>query len=213
MMDKRLPALLELHYLPSVAFFTALSNHREVWIEQCENYQKSSYRNRCHIAGANGLLRLSIPLKKGKNEQQSIKEVEIAYEEPWQHQHWSSISSAYGNAPYFEYYAPELAPFFTEPVPCLFEFSNSLLDKLIQLLQLDVHIHYTREYQRAPVAAAKDYRNLIHPRKSTPFNLTPYPQVFTEKHGFLPNLSILDLLFCTGPQASLLLESNIASDA
>ncbi|NJN78366.1 MAG: WbqC family protein [Saprospiraceae bacterium] len=104
-------ALIESQYFPPLAYFSVLLKHEKVWIEQFENYQKGSYRNRCHIATANGLLRLSIPLEKGKNNQTCIKEVKIHNDTNWQIQHWRAIKSAYGNAPYFEYYADELLPF------------------------------------------------------------------------------------------------------
>lgn len=205
--------LLELQYLPCVQYFSKLAHYPVVYIEAEENYQKGSYRNRCHIAGANGLLRLSIPLKQGKNEQQNIREVEIAYKEPWQSQHWNSIRSAYGNAPYFEFYAGQLKPHFEEKPAFLFDFSYGLLQTLLELLQLDASLRLTDAYEKETPKSLLDLRNAIHPKKhrrraDTHFTPAPYPQVFLEKHGFLPNLSILDLLFCTGPQAPLILEES-----
>ncbi|MCO6480288.1 MAG: WbqC family protein [Phaeodactylibacter sp.] len=205
--------LLELHYLPCVQYFSKLAHYPVVYIEAEENYQKGSYRNRCHIAGANGLLRLSIPLKQGKNEQQNIREVEIAYKEPWQSQHWNSIRSAYGNAPYFEFYAGQLRPHFERKPTFLFDFSYSLLQTLLELLQMDVSLRLADAYERETPEGMLDLRNTIHPKKQRRwpdphFTSIPYPQVFLEKHGFLPNLSILDLLFCTGPQAPLILEES-----
>jgi hypothetical protein len=201
-------ALIELQYLPPVAFFVVLAKHQRVWIEQQEHYQKSSYRNRCHIAGANGLLRLSVPLKKGKNEQQPITETRIAYDKNWMHQHWASITSAYGNAPFFDFYAPAIAPLFEQKWPLLFDFNYRLLEAIIDVLALDVALVCTRAYHKQAPPEVDDYRNLIHPKKAIPFNLSPYPQVFMEKHGFMPNLSILDLIFCAGPQSSLILEQS-----
>lgn len=202
-------ALIELHYLPCVAYFSLLSRYQEVHIEQQEHYQKRSYRNRTHIAGANGLLRLSIPLSKGKNEQMPIEEVTISYEENWQHQHWESIRSAYRNAPFFDFYAEELAPFYQEEYTYLFEFNKAILETLLNLLQLPTQLHYTQSFQKQTQTHLDDFRNQITPKNKTSFNLSPYPQVFTEKHGFLPNLSILDLIFCTGPQTVLLLEGEM----
>ena len=199
-------ALIELHYLPCVAYFSLLSRYQEVYIEQQEHYQKRSYRNRTHIAGANGLLRLSIPLNKGKNEQMPIEEVTISYEENWQHQHWESIRSAYRNAPFFDFYAEALAPFYQQEYTYLFEFNKALLETLLKSLQLPTQLHYTQSFQKQTKENLDDFRNQITPKHKAPFNLSPYPQIFTEKHGFLPNLSILDLFFCAGPQAVLLLE-------
>ena len=95
--------LIEAQYLPSIQFFSKLTRFSTLLLEAHENYQKGSYRNRCHIAGANGLMRLSIPLRKGKNEQLPIQKTLISYDEPWITQHWQSIRSAYGNAPFFPY--------------------------------------------------------------------------------------------------------------
>jgi hypothetical protein len=194
--------LIELHYLPCVQYFAQLAQHPIAYIEQWEHYQKGSYRNRCHIAGANGLLRLSVPLQKGKNEQQPIRAVRIAYKEPWPAQHWGSIQSAYGKAPYFEHYAEHLQPLFEARYELLFDFSFALLLKLAALLQLDCELRLTERYAPTPAAEIEDARDAIHPKKPRwTFTPQPYPQIFSEKHGFLPNLSALDLLFCAGPEA------------
>lgn len=205
--------LLELHYLPSVQYFSKLVSYPKVIIEQHEHYSKGSYRNRCHIASANGLQRLSIPLKKGKNEKLSIRDVQIFHGENWTSQHWSSIRSAYGRAPYFEHFADEIAPFFEKKHSNLFDFNWDLLLLFVDLLQLDVDIQQTTSYEKQVAADIFDFRNGIFPKKhrqkeDTQFKNLAYPQVFEERHGFLANLSILDLLFCTGPQASLLLEQS-----
>ena len=205
--------LLELHYLPCIQYFAKLAQHPVVYIEQCENYQKGSYRNRCHLAGANGLLRLSVPLQKGKNERQPVREVRIAYKEPWRAQHWGSIQSAYGSAPFFDHYAQHLQPFFEQRYELLFDFSFALLLKLSSLLQLDCEIRLTERFEAAPPPQIEDARNTIHPKpqrqnNSPVFQPMPYPQTFTEKHGFMPNLSVVDLLFCAGPEAGMRLEGS-----
>ena len=203
--------LLELHYFPSVQYFSKLLAYPNVFIEQHENYLKGSYRNRCHIAGANGLQRLSIPLKRGKNEQLSIRDVRISYDENWQSQHWISIRSAYGRAPFFEYFADEIQPFFEKKPNFLFDWNWDLLMLMVDLLQLDTDIQQTTQYEKQTSSEIFDFRNGIFPKKQRQkedglFTPVAYPQVFKERHGFLANLSILDLLFCTGPQASLILE-------
>lgn len=208
--------LIEAHYLPSVQYFSKLTHYSQATIEACETYQKGSYRNRCHIAAANGLMRLSIPLKKGKNEQQSIRETQIAFDESWRSQHWNSIRSAYGNAPFFPYYEEELAAYFQRPNPLLFDWNLELIQLLTRLLQLDVSIQKSTTYVREVAGDVQDLRQLIHPkshRRMTDDNFqpVPYPQLFQERHGFLPNLSILDLLFCTGPQAILYLEQSFTN--
>jgi hypothetical protein len=198
--------LIEIQYLPPVQFFSLFNRFEKVVIEQHENYRKGSYRNRCHIVGANGIARLSVPLIKGKNEQQNIKETGIFWHEPWAKRHWKTIQSAYGNAPYYEYYADELKPFFEKKYTHLFEWNKDLTIKLLELLQLDGHLEFTDHFEKEPSTEIVDYRNIISPKNKglnldTDFAPLPYDQVFSEKHGFLPNLSILDLLFCTGPEA------------
>lgn len=206
--------LMELHYLPSVQYFAKILQYEECIIEQHENYTKGSYRNRCHIAGANGLQRLSIPLKQGKHNNKPIKAVEISYETNWQHQHWLSIVSAYGNAPFFEYYVDEIEPFFKKRYVTLFELNWGLLVLLNKLVGLSTNISLSLEYEKITGHNVFDFRNKISPKVQKmlidkDFNLEEYPQIFKEKNGFLTNLSILDLLFCTGPQSILYLENSI----
>ena len=207
--------LLELHYLPNLQYFSKLLQYDQVCIEQWENYVKRSFRNRCYIASVNGPQRLSIPLKKGKNEQQNIREVQIAYEENWRSHHWTSIRSAYGNAPFFDHYAEQIQPIFNKQWTFLFDFNSALLESLCNLIGIDSSkLQRTQQYDKIPTEPILDYRNVIHPKshlqgEDPHFQNKKYPQVFEEKTGFLPNLSILDLLFCTGPQTILELEKMI----
>lgn len=208
--------LLEIQYLPPIQYFSKFISAEKVLLEQHENYQKGSYRNRCHIAGANGLLRLSIPLQSGKNRRTNIKDVKIAYAEDWQALHWQSIRSAYGKAPFFEFYADELAQQFQQKPTFLFDWNYNLLVLLVELLGLDCTLALTETYQKASNTNLKDWRNVIFPKKQrqktdNTFEAVSYPQVFEERHGFIPNLSILDLIFCTGPQSILILEQTVLS--
>lgn len=208
--------LFELHYLPSIQYFVKIIQFEQVMIEQCENYVKSSYRNRCHILSANGLQRLSIPLRSGKNERQNIQQVQISYDEPWPTQHWNAIRSAYGNSPFFEFYADSIQAIFQQKHTTLFAFNLALLTELLELIGLEQDLLFTPSYQTNPDQQVLDFRNAIHPKshRALPdpaFQAIPYPQVFAEKTGFIPNLSILDLLFCTGPQTIEYLERSIIS--
>lgn len=205
-----MPILLETQYLPPIQYFTKLASGEPVYIEQWEHYQKGTYRNRCHIAAANGLTRLTIPLIKGKNEQQAIREVRIAYFEPWQRQHWQSIRSAYGNSPFFEFYADALQPFYEKPFPFLFDFNLELLQTLLKLLRMDVKLQLTDAYVEVVPPDWTDLRNAIHPKphlqKPDPhFTPKPYHQVFEDRYAFLPNLSMLDGLFCLGKSGDLMI--------
>ncbi len=207
-------AVIELPYLPNIQFFSKLMLYQQVFLEQHENYRKSSYRNRCYIAGPNGQHRLSIPLKKGKNEQQNIQQVEIAFNEPWPHQHWQAIQSAYGNAPFFEFYVDYFQPIFEQPDESLFAFNQRLFNTLLKVIPVTAKIEYTSEYHEEWPSDADDLRHFMLPKKMGReaddfYQAAPYPQVFQEKHGFLANLSILDLLFCTGPQTVQYLEKSI----
>lgn len=203
-------ALIELHYLPSVQYFSKIIAYEEIIIEQWENYQKGSYRNRCYIAGANGLQTLSVPLEKGKHQKLPIREVHIAYREPWHLQHWRSIQSAYANAPFFPYYGDGIAELYLAKPAHLFSFNQQLFELICSYLSLRDKVSYSGEYQFDPGEEVHDLRGVISPktamrRADSQFEPVPYPQVFTERHGFLPNLSILDLLFCTGPEAPQIL--------
>lgn len=207
--------LIELQYFPPVQFFSKLLHSKQIVIEQHEHYVKGSYRNRCYIVGGNSIQRLTIPLIKGKNQQQDIRAVKIAYVENWQAQHWQSIQSSYGKSPFFEFYVDELAPFFKTPEVYLFDWNLKLLKKLMDLLSIDCEITFTNLYQKTEeLDGVEDWRNGIHPKKhlqkkDPAFQPIRYAQVFEERHGFLPNLSILDLLFCTGPGAGEILRQSI----
>lgn len=207
-MSSEKTVLIEIQYLPPVEFFSVWKSSGKMVIEQFEHYSKRSYRNRTHIAGANGIAHLSIPLKKGKNEQQPIRETKIAWFESWARKHWQTIRSAYGNAPYFDYYSDELQPFFEKKYEFLFDWNYQLLLTLQRLLQIEQPLELSQAYLKEIPAEVLDMRNKISPKSkniSTPFVPKTYPQVFMEKNGFLPNLSILDLLFCTGPEAVMYL--------
>lgn len=205
--------LLELQYLPPIQYMSKLAHHATVFIEAQEHYLKASYRNRAHIAGANGILRLSVPLVSGKNAQKPIREVQIAYDEPWQKHHWESIQSAYGSAPFFLHYADALQPFFERHHEFLFDWNWEILKTICQLIGLQPNVKFTSEFQIETNEATLDFRNAISPkpRKQQPdphFQPVWYAQVFEEKHGFLPNLSILDLLFCAGPETLAILQTS-----
>ncbi len=182
----------------------ALAQRAEtLWLEACEHYQKGSYRNRCHIAGPNGIQRLSIPLQKGKNHQMPIRDVRISYDEPWQRIHWRSIQTAYGNAPFFEHYADAVAHFLEKPYTFLFDLNLEIVHFLAQQFSWTKDRDLTKDYVPAPLlsnqSAIQDMRGQITPKRPSAFALSYYPQVFEDRFGFLPDLSALDLLFCCGP--------------
>lgn len=187
-------------------------------VEACEHFQKGSYRNRCHLAGPNGVQRLSIPLEKGKHQQTPIREVRIACNEPWRQAHWRSIRTAYGNSPFFAHYADELAAFYETRYTFLFDFNLELLYFLARKLGWQGHISFTSTYLSklkgvSTFGLGADFRDAISPRNpALPawFRPIPYAQVFAERFGFIAGLSALDLLFCQGRQAAGILAQSLA---
>lgn len=197
--------LIEIQYFPPIPYFQKIAKRATVWIEQHEHYQKSSFRNRCYIGGPNGRMRLSTHLQKGKNEQQPIREVKLSYQEAWHKQHWQSIQTTYGNAPYFEFYAKPIKAILFKKHDFLFDLNYELLQNISNQLSLNVDFRLSANFTKVIKKEIKDHRNSITPKTLNANTHFRYPQVFEDRHGFLSNLSILDLLFCTGPEAALFL--------
>lgn len=188
-------------YFPNIAHFWAILNADVVYFEVCDNYQKQSYRNRTEIYGANGKLALTVPVSYTQKNRQLYKDVKIANEEQWQLQHLKSLQSAYSMSPFFEFYIDDLMPLFEKRFEYILDFNLKCFDVLINCLQLDVTPKSTTIFEKEPIGKT-DFRNLVK-RNFEVQSLQPYTQVFTEKHGFISNLSILDLLFNEGPNAEL----------
>ena len=184
-------------YFPSIAQMVAVSQAEKVVFEVAGNYQKQSYRTRAYIAHSNGKLLLNIPIKHTGKRQKS-KEVMVENDFPWQSQHWKSLETAYRTSPFFEFYEDELYPLFNEPAERLLDHNIRIFNTVCELIELEVPITYTQEYLKEP-ENNKDLRYLAKAKNQKTFNLKPYKQVFETNHGFLSNLSILDLLFNEGP--------------
>ncbi len=184
-------------YFPSIAQMVAVSQAEKVVFEVAGNYQKQSYRTRAYIAHSNGKLLLNIPIKHTGKRQKS-KEVMVENDFPWQSQHWKSLETAYRTSPFFEFYEDELYPLFNEPAERLLDHNIRIFNTVCELIELEVPITYTQEYLKEP-ENNKDLRYLAKAKNQKTFNLKPYKQVFEANHGFLSNLSILDLLFNEGP--------------
>ncbi|MBI5917319.1 MAG: WbqC family protein [Bacteroidetes bacterium] len=195
------PVLLPLYYFPPVSWFTALAAHPVAWLEQQEHYVKGTFRNRCHIASVSGVQRLTIPLRKGKNQQQPIREVRIAYDEPWQMQHWRSIGTAYGNSPFFEHYMDALRPFYqAKKYDLLWDWNYDLLRLSMRILKIKTEVRLTEKYAVQP-DGIMDFRGNFNPKKlsnDVDCQALRYSQVFQDRLGFLPDMSVLDLIFCAG---------------
>jgi hypothetical protein len=185
-------------YLPPVEYFYFLLNAQNVNIEKQELYQKQSYRNRCEILSANGKLSLSIPLIKQAGKEHITKK-KISYTENWQAKHWRAITSAYKNAPYFEYFEDEFKPLYEEKFEFLWDYNFLFLQLILKILRLKKELHFTKIFEKEHREI--DLRKNIHPKtkRVLPAAIqTPYYQVFSGKYGFVENLSIIDLLFNKG---------------
>ncbi len=195
--------ILSTAYLPPLQYFSKLIKYDEVLIEAHENFIKQTYRNRCNIYGANGLLTLSVPVKKTSTKTK-IKDLYIDYDTNWRKLHWKSIESAYRSSPFFEFYADYFEPFYHKKYQFLIDFNHDLIETIADQLEIDLSIRYTEKYMHGEEVGGDDFREVIHPKKElddSDFVSKEYFQVFAEKHHFIPNLSIIDLLFNTGPEA------------
>jgi len=198
--------LLSVAYFAPIQYYFCLARHGHVVVERCENYGKQSYRNRCTIYTANGLLDLVVPVAKSDKPKVPIAEVEISYDTLWQKQHFKAIESAYRRSPFYEYYIDELTAFFNCRHRYLFEFNMQIMRAVCSLLTIPFSVAESREYM-TPCEGIVDLRNRIHPKAPADagFVSPHYTQVFADRWGFKTNLSILDLLFNTGPEAKNLL--------
>lgn len=207
--------LLSTAYFGNIQYYSKIYSGEEVFIENHENYTKQSYRNRCDILSGNGVISLSIPIKKDAHRDKvPIKEVEIEYVMEWQKQHWRSIVSAYSSSPYFEFYDYLFEPLFTKREKYLIDHNNNCMDIVCSCIDKNINIGKTDEFIDASSSDnIFDYRQSISPKaalqKEDPFftNLEYY-QVFAEKFPFKENLSILDLLFCEGNNTLSLLKKS-----
>jgi hypothetical protein len=192
--------VLESNYFPCIAYFSYIYHHREqeIWIEMHENFQKQTYRNRCEILTANKVDILTVPVQKA-NSKHTISQTKIDYSQNWQKRHWRAIQSGYGKAPFFEYYAPEFEKIITYKFQYLTELNSEILTLCLKILKLEPIIRQTGSFEKVYNENFLDLRNKIITNKdfkNIPYK--PYNQIFSK--NFIPNLSILDLIFCQGNQ-------------
>lgn len=190
-------------YLAPIQYYSKLAHFDKIIIEAYENFTKQSYRNRCNICGANGKLSLSIPIKKDKPKTKT-KDVRIDYDTNWRKLHWKSIESAYRSSPFFEFYQDDIRPFYEEKYKYLLDFNHEIQEVICEHLEIEPMVSFSDEYKNELDQSICDFRDIIHPKVKVidrKFNPIEYTQVFQDRHGFLPNLSIIDLLFNEGPNA------------
>jgi hypothetical protein len=193
--------LISTQYIGNIEFFTQINRADEVMIEINDHFEKQTFRNRTTILGANGPLHLIVPVVR-RGQRIPVKEVKIENEHLWQRLHWRSLESAYRRSAYFEYYEHHLEPFFTTEFQTLVELNTAIFSKLCTLLGIEKKIAYTDKYEKT-YEEYSDLRIIGNPKKhqGTNFPEKPYIQVFEERNGFVPNMSILDLLFSEGPRS------------
>lgn len=201
-----MPTLIHLSYFPNVAQVAAILQGNGLVIEAQDTYLKQTYRNRTCIYGTNGKLQLNIPVIHSQNNRQLYKDVLMKFEEPWQKTHLKSLESAYRKSPFFEYYIDDISVLFELREHNLFNFNLACLQVIFECLQLPLNYNLTETFEHQHLGL-DDFRSLVYCKKEVAQEFPTYIQVFDEKHGFLENLSILDLLFNEGPAAVNYLET------
>lgn len=194
-------------YFPNVAHFVGMLKADSVYFEVCDNYQKQSYRNRTEIYGANGPMTLTVPVNYTQKNRQLYKEVKIANENNWQQLHLKSLQSAYRMSPFFEYYIDDLIPLFETSFDYILDFNLKCFEVLQDCLQLNITPTHTETFEKVP-EGKKDLRSLVSRNYKTN-TFGRYTQVFSQKHGFISNLSVLDAVFNEGPNIEMYLKKQI----
>lgn len=198
--------LLSVAIFPPIQYFSKLVSDCDITIEKFEHYAKQTYRNRYEIQGPNGRQVLSVPIVAKNSSKTQIKDIRIATHNNWQRIHLKAIETAYRSSPFYEYYIDELSPFFNKKHDFLFDACVESMELLKEMSEAEFVLNYTTDFIVAEKENALDLRTKLSPKTdfglSDPkFKATNYKQVFDDKHGFLPNLSTLDLIFNEGPNA------------
>ncbi len=196
--------LLSTTYFGPIQWYQKLYRAEEVFIERWESFQKQTYRNRCIIATTNGPQALTVPIER-QFTINCIKDIRISDHGNWRHLHWNALQSAYGESPFFDYYQDDIRPFFEQRWDYLLDFNEAIREKMCELLDIQPKVDYSKKFTVYSLSSCvPDYRMVIRPKNPEPdpdFTPKRYYQVYEQKHGFLPNLSILDLLFNMGPES------------
>ena len=191
--------ILSTTFFGPIQWYQKINRYDNVAIDCSERFLKQTYRNRCIIATTNGLQALTVPVEHSY--MQMVRDIRISDHNNWRHQHWYALKSAYSESPFYEYYADDIRPFFERKWDFLYDYNQAIVEKMCELLQIDMTA--VSGITDSDMPASRDFRNIIqpkHPGEDPEFESRPYYQVFQRKHGFLPNLSILDLLFNMGPE-------------
>lgn len=200
--------LIQPTFFGPVIQYVAMTAYKNTVFEKQDNFQKQTYRNRCYIYGANGKQLLSVPIIHSKSTgRQKTKDVKIDHSFSWQKIFIKSLESSYRSSPYYEFYEDELMQVFQKPHTYLLDLNFQGYEIMSSCLELENTIAFSDTYQESDFVH-DDYRFLADAKKEPNYDLKSYTQVFDNKHGFIPNLSILDLLFHEGTNALNYLESH-----
>ena len=194
--------IVDLQYFSPFIFYLHLSDFKYCIFDQYEHYQKMSFRNRCTLLGGNGPIALSVPLVGGRNQKTRMKDVRILNQENWQGRHWKTIESCYNKSPWLEYYRDELARLYTRKFDYLIEWNFSCFQWAADKMSIKTFCTLSEEYiENYDMNSCIDWRGKLVPStiNSEFRDVARYPQVFEDRFGFIPNLSVLDYLFCAGP--------------
>ena len=189
--------LLPIFYLPPISWFAVfLKDENQIVLEQYENFPKQTYRNRTNIYGANGRLSLIIPINHSG--ERVMKEIKVSHRENWQKLHWKSIKTAYQSSPYFEFYEDKLQKIFEFESDSLIQFNLNALKIVLDILKTEKAYSLNIEYVKIPLE--ENYREKFSAKKESEIEMEEYYQTFTDKMGFMKDLSILDLICNKGPE-------------
>ncbi len=197
--------LLSTATFPNLEYFAAIAAAGEVWIEACETYARQSFRNRYYIAGSESRQMLVVPVLRPQGNHTPIHQVLPDNRVQWQRNHLRAIETAYNRSAFFLYYRDVTEALFDTHNLTLLQWNTRVLRHLLEILRIDAVVHYTEVFVEKPENFF-DLRQSIHPKKKAALLKVipePYFQPFSPKYGFLPNLSILDLIYNQGPQAGL----------
>ncbi len=197
--------ILSTAYLPPVEYFMHILETKSIIIDTYETYKKQTYRNRCSIYTEKGLMNLSIPVVKPFGNHSKTMDITIQNTEKWKTNHWNSIRNAYQASPFFLYYGSDLKEVFNRDFTHLFQLNDALLRLILSMLEIDAGIKYSTYFIR-PDEFPNDFRFTISPKAASSHYFKSYVQVFSDRHGFISNLSILDLIFNLGPEARMYLK-------
>jgi hypothetical protein len=202
-----MPVLVSTAYFPSVYYMAEVLRADEIVIEAFETYPKQTCRNHCRIFGPNGSLTLTIPVIKANGNHTLTKDILVSTSQPWQKIHWRSIETAYNNSPFFLYFQDYFARFYEKNYRFLIDLNMEVFQTLLQIFKLEPTVRYTEMFERSP-EGVNDLRTILGVKYSSRQRSYPrYTQVFESRHGFIPGLSILDLLFNLGPEALFYLQT------